>query len=232
MDLAEWKAHANSLLSPAERVKDELRTVIADLKERYPRWLEFNDARWAWFTGAKKVIQTSQLCYIYVRDQLTDPEWWREKAAEFDSIPGHIAEYDVFVRYGFSNMLFTITEETLRSIVRAIDPAACADATAGFQSIYTHLLKVVGKEQHLPLFDFHRLIRNTVHTNGVFRPRNGRNASILLAGKKYDFVVGNKLDFLSFAVLLDLVSQYKAAILDIIETDTIARIHHVERFQW
>jgi len=75
-NLSEWKNYANSLLSPAERIKDELREAIATIQNEHPQWVDSNDARWSWFTGAKKIIQTSQICYLNVRDQLSDLSWW------------------------------------------------------------------------------------------------------------------------------------------------------------
>ena len=75
MNITEYKSFANSILSPAERVKDELRETIKYYQNNYPDRVKNNDARWAWFTGTKKVLQTTQLSYIYIRDQLSEANW-------------------------------------------------------------------------------------------------------------------------------------------------------------
>ena len=232
MELIEWKKFADSTLSPTERVKDELRLIIAEYRRKFPSWEQNNDARRSWFTGAKLVLSTSQLGYIYIRDQLTDITWWKEKTIEHNMINEHVREFEIYLRYGFSNMLFTVTEETLRSVVRSVDSTACNGGTSSFESIYTYLLKLTKKQQYLDLFNFHRLIRNTIHTNGVFRPTNHRDKSITFMGKQYNFVCGEKIDFQSYELLLNLVSQYKVALVDIFEADIISSLPHVERFKW
>jgi hypothetical protein len=232
LELIEWKKYANSVLSPTERVKDELRLIIAEYGRKFPSWEQKNDARRSWFTGAKLVLSTSQLGYLYIRDQLTDTTWWRAKTIEHNMIKEQVHEFEIYLRYGFSNMLFTITEETLRSVVKSIDSTACNGGTSNFESIYTYLLKVTKKQQYLDLFNFHRLIRNTIHTNGVFRPTNNRDKSIMFLDKQYNFVCGEKINFQSYELLLNLVSQYKVALVNIFEDDNIISLPHVGRFKW
>jgi len=147
-------------------------------------------------------------------------------------IKEQVREFEIYLRYGFSNMLFTITEETLRSVVRSIDSTACNGGTSNFESIYTYLLKVTKKQQYLDLFNFHRLIRNTIHTNGVFRPTNNQDKSITFLDKQYNFVCGEKINFQSYELLLNLVSQYKVALVNIFEDENIISLAHVERFKW
>jgi hypothetical protein len=232
LELPEWKNYAESLLSPAERVKDLLRLVIEEYNREYPSWAQNNDARRSWFTGAKLVISTSQLGYVYIRDQLTDVTWWKTKTIESNMMEEHVREFEIFLRYGFSNMLFTVTEETLRSVVRSIDSTACNGGTANFESIYGYLLKFTQKQQYVDLFNFHRLMRNTIHTNGVFRPSNNQDKSVLFLGKQYDFVCGEKINFQSYELLLNLILQYKSALVDIFAVNNINSIPHVERFKW
>ena len=232
--LTDWKSISNSHLSPAERVKDEIRITLSHLETTYPSWSKSNDARCSWFTGAKKIIQTSQLCYLFIRDHLTEAEWWTRRATQFkeDEISEHIREYDIFVRYGFSNVLFTITEESFRSIVRAIDPTACDGGRGDFLRVCKYLLNAAKKEEYAHIFDFHRNIRNAIHTNGVFRPRREIDRSFILWGKQFSFIVGQKINFQSYELLLRLVAQYNQVILEIVETPDLSKIPHVDRFQW
>ncbi len=231
MNIAEYKSFSNSIISPTERAKDNLRKSINFYQNNYPDRIKENDARWAWFTGAKKVLQTAQLSYIYIRDQLSDPNWWKSKALGFkeEEIAAHIKEYDVFIRVGVSNTIFTITEETLRSIVITIDCKACKRGRGSFKSIYDYLFKHIGDSKYDTLFDFHRLIRNTIHTNGIYLPENNKDVALNLFGTTFKFTVGEKVAFLTMGNLLSLISAYNTALFEIFENAKIQSIDYVKR---
>jgi hypothetical protein len=231
MNIAEYKSYANSIISPTERVKDEIRKIIKYYQNNYPDRITKNDARWAWFTGTKKVLQTTQLSYIYIRDQLSEPNWWRSKTLEFkeEEINAHIQEYEVFIRIGVSNVIFIITEETLRSTVIAIDCKACKRGKGSFNTIYEYLFQYIGDSKYRTLFDFHRLIRNTMHTNGTYLPQNNKDVELNLFGKAFKFTVGKKVNYLSIGTLLSLISRYKDAIFEIFENKNIKSIDYVKR---
>lgn len=233
MNITAWKGYANSRLSPAERIKDEIKPNIELLKTKYPSWAKNNDARWAWFTGSKKILQTYQLGCLFIRDQLTEKEWWQEKVHEYNEneICSSIKEYNVFLNYGFSNTLFTITEELFRLLVRSIDENACKKGACNFKNICEYLLKYIEKQQYTQLFYFHSLIRNTIHTNAVYYPKNQLNESVEFLGKTYNFEVGEKLHFVKFELLCSLTSEYNKAIIDIVTSSSISVIPYVERFR-
>lgn len=229
----QWNIYGNTMLSPIERVKDEIRGSIQLVREVGPTWEETNDARWSWFTGAKKLLQTTQLGGIYIRDSLSDEAWWRKRVQEFspDEISEYIKEFVVFQTYGLSNALFTVTEESMRLILRSIDPEACNKARGNFKSIYDLLLKRIGGEHHTDLFDFHRLIRNTIHTNGVFRPYNGKGRAIVFDGEEFHFRDGQKVDFVNLALVLRITTRLNKAMYQIVTSEPIVTIETIDRFR-
>lgn len=231
--LKHWRLTANEILSPIERVKDRIRESISTIRARWPEWEKSgDDARWAWFTGAKKILQTYQLSSVCIRDHLTQVAWWKEHSFEVDEvqIPDHLKEFSVLQLNGLSNGIFTITEESLRLIVSRIDPSACSGRRGKFKSIYDFLLARLVLEKHAPLFDLHRLIRNTIHTNGVFRPRNERDVTVVFDGERFHFRNGRKLTFVNIRLLLRIVEHYNVAIMEIVSSEEVSRLASVARF--
>lgn len=228
-----WRAFGNAILSPVERVKDQIRSSIEKIREKWPEWEHGNDARWAWFTGAKKLLQTYQLGCVFIRDHLADAQWWKQRALDYDEtqIPDHMKEFNVFQTYGLSNGLFTITEESLRLIVRALDQNAGNQARDDFKNIYEYLLSCLSLNIHKDLFDLHRLIRNTIHTNGVFRPRNGQDQEIVFEGELFRFRDSQKIDFVNIELLLRMTSHYNAALMNIVSSGPVSELRRIERFQ-
>ncbi len=227
-----WHTNANSILSPIERVKDGIRDSISTIRAKWPEWERNNDGRWAWFTGAKKILQSYQLSSVCIRDHLSHAEWWKSRSFEMteSEIPEHLKEFSVLQLYGLSNGLFTITEESLRLIVSALDPNACNEGRSDFKNIYEFLLSRVGLEKHRALFDLHRLIRNTNHTNGVFRPRNGQDVTVVFDGDEYHFRNGYKLTFVNIGLVLKIVTSYNLAMLDVVSSSEVADLTKVFRF--
>jgi len=146
-----------------------------------------------------------------------------------EEIVAHIKEYDVFIRLGVSNTICIITEEALRSTVIAIDCKACESGRGSFKCIYEYLFKHIGDSKYRTLFDFHRLIRNTIHTNGIYLPENNKDVDLNLFGMMFKFTVGKKVDFLTMKILLSLISEYNTAFFEIFENEKIKSIDYIKR---
>jgi hypothetical protein len=234
MNIKYWNQLVDSRLKPTERVKDEIRIKISDIRKKFPSWETKNDARWAWFTGAKKILQVAQTSYIFIRDQLCDLDWWKSKTVEFNEnqVSGHIKEFASIILYGTSNVTFTITEELFRNLVITMDPNACNSGRANFSSICEYIFSKLDKRQYSNIFAFHRLIRNTIHTNGVYRPTNAKDLRIQYRGKQYLFQDGKVIEFFNYELLLDLIEDYNNAVYDIVMHNAISSIDHIDRLYY
>lgn len=231
MKLSEWKVVANSNISPIERVKEELQKSISDLQTDFPSWKLKNDARFAWFTGVKKVLIITQLRLIFIKDQLSNISWWRKNSPGFLEIDSLLKELDVAIKIELSNLLSVGTEEAFRQIIKSLKGSTSIKHTDSFKNIFEHILRVTKKQNYRNIFDFHRFVRNsTQHSNGIFFPENNKDARVTLFGKKYEFKVGEKIDFITLPLLLKLVEEYNKAIFDIVTSSEIVTIKYVKRF--
>jgi hypothetical protein len=53
----------------------------------------------------------------------------------------------------------------------------------------------------LATLDLLRLIRNTIHNSWIHYPESGQNRVIFFKGVTYSFIVGKKIDFISWDLL-------------------------------
>ncbi len=225
----EWFDYSNIALDDIEKTKDILRISIAYIDKNHKEWAEKRDARSNLFVGIKKVLQSTQLSYLNIRYCLIDKNYWKKFIKQFkeDEINQHIKEYNVMILTGWLYGISSIVEESFRLILRKIKPDACNDSKDAFQNIYSCLLKELALQESTHLFDIFRLVRNCIHTNGVFYPINQKDVHLKFREFNCDFVVGKQLNFVNFhfsclltqdisKVLHSMVSDEKIEDLDLI----------------
>lgn len=192
------------------QLADHANTRINTLRCDYPDWHRDEDARISGFAKISNVTTSVALGLKFYRDQLIDPAWWSTNtngtfSAE-DKQRINRAYVDL-VKIGLIQIGFSAVESTLRDLLRAIDPAACAGGTEGFESIYKCLFR--SKLSSVPadgceLLDLLREVRNTVHNNGVYFNRRGQDLPVIYKGDTYDFRHRQKVDFLTWDLLISL----------------------------
>lgn len=189
---------------------------LEDLRNRYvakkahvqgnrPDWAE-NDARLVVFNKCSGVLH-SALLFRAVQDALfTRRGFWTE---HFNQIPtdGDLAyqtrEAEKFICFGLLQGLFSCVESSLRTFLRALDPGACNGGADAFASVYGCLLAKLKLACHRSLFDVLRLVRNTIHNNGVFVHREGKDVSVDHGGVIYPFRHGSVAAFVTWEWLMD-----------------------------
>jgi hypothetical protein len=128
-------------------------------------------------------------------------EWWRKPncilqispTATDEELNRHARAFLVFARCGFTHLLFSQIETTLRAFLRALAPRAVNGGSGEFKNIYecllrTHLeISADAVESPLTRLDFFRTIRNLIHNNGLYRSKQG--------ARRGDLVLRNDLSF-------------------------------------
>ncbi len=188
-------------------IADLAKTRINALRSANPGWHRDEDARISGFAKISNVTRSVALGLKFYRDQLLEPDWWSVHTS------GYSAEdkkrinraYVDLVRIGLIQGGFSAVESTLRDLLRAIDPAACAGGTEGFKSIYECLFR--SKLSSVPadgceLLNLLREVRNTVHNNGVYFNRGEQDLSVIYKGDPYDFRHRQKVEFITWDLLV------------------------------
>lgn len=207
-ELDKWRAFADRRISPIEAIKEEIRAVREDLDQKFPAWkAAYNtnpqdymshDARREYFVSLRVILQNAQLGFIYIRDHLTQQDWWQAKVGEFreSAVLQTLREHALMVKFFSFHATAVATEETCRAIVRADPSRFGVDPSGTLYGIYPRLLKLSGCRQYGDLFEVLRLTRNTIHTNGVYRPEKPKNKTITFGGRTFTFEVGKILSWM------------------------------------
>jgi hypothetical protein len=120
-------------------------------------------------------------------------------------------ELAAFYKLGFIQFVFSAIESSLRSLLRALNPTAANNGTAKFKAIYDCLLRtelaLQRAQDWVDMLDFFRLIRNTLHNNGVYFHQSGTDTQVMYRGDLYQFKHGQKIDFVYWDLCLILLDD-------------------------
>jgi hypothetical protein len=142
------------------------------------------------------------------------------------SIDAFMLQNEIFLKLGFTSSLFFIMEGVLNTYLKYIDIQSYKK-TKGIKNICKRLLEELGWKDanyYSSIFNFLRLIRNTLHNNGIHIPTNksDKNISpITYKGKDYIFEENKRLEFVSWDLLLDLTEDMKNLLFLIASDDVI-----------
>ena len=208
-DLQKWRAFADGRLTPIENIKTSIRTIRQGLDGNFPDWKRAydeapndfltHDARREFFVTLRVVLQNAQLGFVFLRDELTDKEWWQRQIGGFSegTVLQALREHALMLKFFSFHGIAMATEETLRAIVRAEESTFALDPVkATFQALYGRILKLTGCKRHFDLFELLRLSRNTIHNNGIYRPHGGKNTTISCSGRTFLFEVDKPLNWM------------------------------------
>lgn len=183
-----------------------------------------SDARWAVFNKCSSVLITIGLGLVFLERHLTQRKWWEENSTlpfTDQTIRDTSQEFEMFLRIGLIQNLMYSVESSLRIFLRSLNPAACKNGNAEFQSIYRCLLKMIDLSNHLTILDLWRNIRNVMHNNGLFMPPNGQDIVVEHKSKRYEFKVDQPISFLNTALLMELTPDMLYLMIDVVNSEKI-----------
>lgn len=207
-EILRFKVLADRRITPIEDVKSRVRSIRETLDRQFPAWKTAyethpedylsHDARREYFVSLRVILQNAQLGFMYIRDHLTNENWWRNQVGGFSeaAVLQALREHALMIKFFSFHATAASTEETCRAIVRADPPLFSVDAAGTFHTIVQQLLKLSSCVQFTDLFEVMRLTRNTIHTNGIYRPQNGKNRTVAYGARTFAFEVGKPLDWM------------------------------------
>ena len=168
-------------------------------RSKYPSRYTMHDARREYFVSLGVILRNARLSYHFVEAQLATGAWWATHGTPGISAQVRdqvIREYLLNTKFAAIFEIATATEETVRAIVRRSKLLPAVNHRTSFWKLYTTLLEGTGQKKHAKLFDGLRLVRNTIHSNGVYSDSARRRVTRTYRGKKMIFTYGHTLDWL------------------------------------
>lgn len=191
-----------------------------------------HDIRLAVFTKIENAVCCTALGFESITEFLSLPRRLRDGALRNPIGPSEAFELAMFYKLGFMHFIFSATESSLRQLLRAINPTACNNGTADFKSIYDCLIRTElglrGTQDWIDMLDLFRLIRNTIHNNGVYVNKFGADAEVTYQGILYRFKHGQKIDIVWWDLCLALISDVNNFFITLTAHDRVVSLSHVK----
>jgi len=182
-----------------------------------------HDARITAFSKLINVLNSVQLAFTFVSKHLLHKQWW--DAVARSPIPDcdkqlYANEFANFTKVGFVHAMFSSIESSLRLFLRALDPVACNGGMAEFKSIYNYLFcskLATAPTDGTQLLDLLRLVRNTIHNNGVYFNPHGGNVTLNWQGQTFEFRQGAPVDFVTWEFLIRVSDSLRTLLRQVVE---------------
>ena len=212
----------------------EIRDSFINNKDKliiqFQNWDTIKDARITVFSKCINVCNSTQLSFTFMHFHLAHFNWWKQIAKI--EIPVKDAqiyanEYDMFTKIGFIQLTFSSIESAFRMYVKSLDTNACNNGTAEFKSIYSWLLRRLNLQSHEDLLDLLRLIRNTIHNNGVYFHKSGITESVTYKGTVYNFNIGIPVNFVTWTFIFEVMKNVEDLIIDVVKSNEISSINQI-----
>ena len=240
-ELLRWRALADRRITPIEKIKTRIRSIREDLDQQFAAWKAAydanpqdylaHDARREYFVSLRVILQNAQLGFVYIRDHLTSEDWWRSHVGEFTeaAVLQALREQALMIKFFSFHATMVSTEETCRAVVRAAPQAFLVNPGGPFHAISQRLLRAAVCQQYEELFELMRLSRNTIHTNGVYRPQRPQNRTITYGGRTFTFEIGKPLDWMGDDFPEWAAEQMSVAMRCIIRSQVVAAVPRCPR---
>lgn len=185
-------------------------------------YLPKNDARITAFSKFINVLNSLHFSFTFIERHLTHSLWWNRNISTLLSIEDkrlYVKEFENFTKVGFVSVQFSSIESSLRLFLRAIDPHACKNSTAAFDSIYKCLLCKLNTKptDGAELLDLFREVRNTIHNNGVYFNNNGNSKNLTWEGKTFEFNHGTRVSFVTWDFLILISESLRLLLMEILK---------------
>ena len=183
---------AKSLINTIESLQFSILGKISQITLFHQHWIENKDIRYSIYNRLNNILISTKLSLIFIETHLKNPIWWNSNFIEIkpEEMENSLLIYEGWLKHHFGSSLFIQTENFSRCILRSLDPEVCNNSTSEFINIYNCLLSKVGlgDPESKILFNLLRLIRNTIHNDGVYRNRNSKNELVIYKGIEYYFI--------------------------------------------
>lgn len=220
-------AEGAKIVSRLESIQQKTFDDQKRLGGAHPTWEPQLDARFTAFSKLVNGLNSTKLSVIFIETCLQDHTWWRDN---FPAITVHDREnnthnFVLSAKHNFGMSLFILVENTLRIFLRAIDPAACSGGTEAFDSIYACLLRSklsISPPEAFELLELVRLVRNTIHNDGVYRHKKGLDDAVTYKGVTYTFNNGKPINFVTWNFLLMIAEDIRDLLIQIASDKVVA----------
>ncbi|MFC1495727.1 hypothetical protein ACFL6W_10635 [Thermodesulfobacteriota bacterium] len=196
----------------------------------YPSFNSEIDIRISSIGRLLTTFNATVLSLTLMNKYLMSSDWWYKNinSSYTDSeIIKYVAGYSWAHRASLIYNTFACIESSFRIMLRAIDPSACSNALGSFKSVYDYLLNSklsCCPNEGIEFLDLFRLLRNTVHNNGVYFHRSGRDETVHWQGNDYEFRQEIPVDFVNWSFCITIANESRKLLKTVVENPILREI--------
>ena len=213
-----------------QNLRDNYTAQREILSKKYG-WHQDHDGRASIFGKYINLINALQISHWYFDNCLTHSGWYDSVSSErmADSNKAvYLREYDAFTKIGTVQIMMLGLDSSFRLYVRTLDSSACNGGTSEFQGVFQWLFKRLSVD---PAWTGHveiiRMIRNTVHNNGVYYHKDGKDREMQYANKTYKFQLGKHIGFVTWELLINWLELNLDLLKLIVESSELSSISQI-----
>lgn len=207
-------------------------TSIDNIKANNNSIDENKDVRIVVFTTMREVVNSSLLSSVFLKDHLTDKDWWKSNknftlpSVNADKyVEERIYFYEVDLSTNFLMLSFTHLETSLRGLVKAIPNTIYPDATQDFWKIRNYLIDHTQlNKDYKELLNIFQSIRNSSHNGGF---HSGDTMTITYKSKSFLFEKGKPITFDLWTSIEFILLEVNQFLFDLVTSNTINNIPFV-----
>ncbi len=217
-----------------EEIRKAAENELQVLKRDFAHW-QGDDARRGMIMRLATILFVPVVSLYTMRVHMHDPVWWEQYApgAGKDLADAGRTAFDKGVKSKLILDLVGNLEHSFRLILSQLDPA---NKASNFGSIYRHLFRTSNPlldsapSGWEPTFELLRLMRNTVHNSWAHSPDNGKNTHVIFNGKRYEFVVGKPLHFVSWDLLGEIADSVLRIVIGVVRDRNVVSLPAIKDF--
>jgi hypothetical protein len=223
-----------NIIKQFKDICDQIAQNKEDVKIIYSNFDTRKDARITTFSKMIYLFTALQLSLNFVLKGLSKLDVWKiiideEPPPNSDKKLYYVGSFMQFTKIGFDELLFSITESSLRIFLRAFDPNACNSSTNTFESIYNCLFKSklsICPTEGIELLDLFRHTRNTIHNNGVYFNSKKQDKVVIWRGISYEFKHATPISFVTWQHIVNISDAIQSLLYTVITDKNLRVINH------
>lgn len=202
---------------------------VAQINGAKPTWATNGDFRVYVFDNILKSLQVARLSIIFVATDLLSADWWETNfpGEEFEDPRDNIHTFQSTARYGLGLRTFFTVEHLFRTLLQCLGGGSHPKERLAWWEIRRELDAALASkftQDELDLLSLMANIRNLVHHDGVFMPKNPGDITVVWGNIHYRFIDGHSIEFATWEMLLDLLDALTTLMARIVLDPNIASI--------
>ena len=208
-------------------ISEKLAISYSQIRKDFPTWQD-QDVRITTYSKCANVIESILFSWNFKNEQLSDPQWYDRIPYIHTPTPTQIkttqAVYDSLLMISFVHWYIGTLEHFFRVLLKQINPES---RLVNFYDICKYVLEYFElKEEYEKQFDIFRLLRNSMHNNGVITDRHAH--PIEYDGVTYDFQLGRQIKNANWFMLNKVASELHDCLNKICRNEEISQILFIE----